>query len=162
MDLYVEIIVGDMTMRRLTVQIGLVVALFAFAPPARAQGYALIVLEHPFRTQNLAGIVVDAMGETVSGVVVEECDAKFTSVHAWNSAGEPLPDEQETDCDREPKHILSSTTTDANGHFTFPHQKSGTTHYLYLHSNGFDPMKITVQLRRFATKNLRIKLVVAT
>ena len=156
------IVEGDMTKRRLTAQLGLVFALFAFALPVRAQGYALIVIEHPFRAHSLAGVVVDSMGTPVPGVVVEECDAIFTPVHAWNSAGEPLPDWLETDCDREPKHILSSTTTDASGHFAFPHKKIGTTHYLYLHSNGFDPTKITVKLRLLARAEVRIKLVIAT
>jgi hypothetical protein len=151
-----------MKMCRLVVLPGLVVAALAFALPARAQGYATIVIEHPFRAYNLAGIVIDPSGTPVPGVIVEDCDAIFTSVHAWNSVGKPLPDWLETDCDREPKHILSSTTTDASGHFAFPHEKIGTTHYLYLHSNGFDPTKITVKLRHFARTQVQIKLVIAT
>jgi len=142
-------------------RIGLILALIAFALPARAQ-YELIEIEKPFRAHNLAGVVVDSTGAPVDGVVVVECDAIFIPLHAWNSAGESVPDVLDTDCDREPKHILRSTTTDANGHFAFPKAKTGTTHYLYLRSKGFDPMKITVKSRFFAKGQLRIKLVIAT
>ena len=122
-------------MRRIIVHFGLILALFAYALPARA--IELITIERPFRAQNLAGVVVDSTGATVSGVVVEACDAAY-------------------------KRVLATTRTDANGHFAFPKAKIGTTHYLHFQSNGFDPMQITVQLRRFAKGNLRIKLYIAT
>jgi hypothetical protein len=138
MDLRVEIVKDEVRgMRRLAVQLCLLVTLLVFALPARAQGYALIVIEHPFRAHQLAGIVVDPSGASVSGVVVEDCNPAFD-------------------------HVLTSTTTDANGYFAFPQAKIGTTHYLHMQFNGFNPMRITVVLRRFAKPRLQIKLHIAT
>jgi hypothetical protein len=112
------------------------VALLLFALPVPAQ-YELITIEKPFRAHNLAGIVVDPTGAPVAGVVVEDRDAAF-------------------------KRVLFSITTDASGHFAFAGPKSGKVHYLHLQSNGFDPLQITVKLRRATRGELRIQLHVAS
>ena len=149
-------------MRRIAVQIGLVLALLAFALPARA-GIELITFAHPFRTHHLAGVVVDATGAPVPGVVIEDCVQTFRQVRAPGDAEPPVFEEAMVlDCHSEPKHILASTTTDSNGRFKLPHAKMGSTHYLYVYCPGFDPMQITVKLRWFARRNLRIKLHIAT
>ncbi len=149
-----------MGMRRLVVLFGLALAVLAFTQPARA-GLEIIDIG-PLNARQLAGVVVDREGQPAAGVAVQECDAIFVSLHAWTGDGKPLPDELEPDCNREPKHVLRSTKTDANGRFAFPHQKMGTTHYLFLHSELFDSVRVTVKLRRFARAEVRIKLVVAT
>jgi hypothetical protein len=122
-------------MRRIAIQIGLILALIAFALPARA--IELITIERPFRAHHLAGVIVDSTGATVSGVLIEDCDPTY-------------------------KHVLASATTDVTGHFAFPVGKIGSIHFLHVRINGFDPMQITVQLRRFAKGNLRIRLYIAT
>jgi hypothetical protein len=142
-------------------QLGLIVPILAFALPARA-GVELITFAYPFHAHELAGVVVDQIGAPVPGVVVEECAAKLISLPTWNSAGKQLPDQLDTDCDRESKHILGTTITDANGRFAFPHQKAGTTHYLYLHYKGMNPMKVIVKIRWYARRTLRIRMQVAT
>jgi len=80
---------------------------------------------------------MDSSGAIVSGVVIEDFDPTY-------------------------KHVLATSKTDANGHFSFPEAKIGTTHYLHFKSNGFNPMQITVRLKRFTKPSLRIRLVIAT
>jgi hypothetical protein len=107
-----------------------------FALPARA-GVELLILEKPMQAEKLAGVVVDSTGAPVSGVTIEDCNSAF---------------------DR----VLQSTTTDATGHFAFPAAKIGTTHHLHVQMNGFDPMHITVIMKRPARAKLHIRLYVAT
>jgi hypothetical protein len=115
---------------------GLVATACAFALSSLAQ-YETIEIARPFSAHRLAGIVVDPSGAPVKGAVVEECDATFSLVH-------------------------STTTADADGYFAFPDAKIGSTFHLQAKSLGFDPMRITVKLRRFARAELRIELVIAT
>jgi len=147
-------------MKAFCVQVGIALALLACSLPALAQ-LELITFERPLRASSLAGIVVDPTGVPVSGVVVEDCDALFSPVLARGAAGEPAQVALQGDCDRDPKHVLGSTETDANGHFVFPRAKLGTTHYLHLSCRGFDPMQIAVKLRFFARPGVRIKLYIA-
>ncbi|MGA2649750.1 MAG: carboxypeptidase-like regulatory domain-containing protein [Terracidiphilus sp.] len=60
------------------------------------------------------------------------------------------------------KQVLSSTTTDAKGYFTFQDAKIGSTYYLEAKAYGFNPTRITVKLRHFARAGIRIKLRIAT
>jgi hypothetical protein len=141
--------------------LGLVLAVSICALPAWA--IELITYANPFHARELSGIVVDQMGVPVAGVVIEDCIQTFgrqwTSVHEKKSAvDEPML----LDCHTEPKHILASTTTDAEGRFKFPPMKKGNAHYLSLSCRGFDPMQITVRLRWFARRQLRIRLSIAT
>jgi hypothetical protein len=122
--------------RRSFSRLGIVVALQFGLLTAQAQ-YELITIESPFRAQNLAGIVVDSTGAPVPGASIEDRDATFTQV-------------------------LASTTTDANGSFEFQRARVGTTHYLHIQSNGFDPMHITVTLRHLAKLKLKIQLHIAS
>jgi hypothetical protein len=123
-------------MRRIGVQLGIFAVLFMLALPALA-GVELLILEKPMQAEKLAGVVVDFTGTPVSGVTIEDCGPAFN-------------------------RVLLSTTTDATGHFAFPQAKTGTTHYLHVQMNGFDPMRITVVLRRFAKTKLHIRLHIAT
>jgi hypothetical protein len=130
--------------------------------PARA-GIDLITFAHPFHAQNLAGIVVDSTGAPVPGVVIEDCVQTFRQVRGSDHSEPPVFEEAMIlDCHSEPKHVLASTTSDSEGRFKLPHAKMGTTHYLFVYCSGFDPMQITVKLRWFARRHLRIKLIIAT
>ena len=140
---------------------GASVALFALSLPLHAQ-LELITYEHPFRVRSLAGVVVDPTGAPVSGVVVEECDASFSPRPVNDSAGNPVPMLMLWDCDRDPKHIMTSTTTDCVGHFAFPDAKKAKAHYLHLNLDGFDPMQVVVKVSRFARSELHIRMHVAT
>jgi len=141
-------------------------ASLAFAPSAMA--IEMINITDPYHARSLSGVVVDQNGTPIAGVVVKGCDPKFViALHGWDSEGKPLPDEMETDCEREPSHVLRSTTTDATGHFSFPrqkfpNQKRGATHSLYFYRGGFDSTKIKVKTRLFAKAEIRIILDVAT
>jgi hypothetical protein len=104
--------------------------------PARPQ-MVLITFDHPFQSQTLRGTVSDPTGASVMGVLIEDCDTNF-------------------------KQVRASTWTDENGHFTLRHGRIGTTHFLRVSKDGFDPMQITVQLRRSADPELSIKLHIAT
>ena len=149
-------------MRRIAMQVGLMLALLAFALSARA-GIDLITFDRPFHAQNLAGVVVDSTGAPVPGVEVEDCIQTFKQVRAPGDAEPPIFEQAMLlDCHSEPKHVLASTTTDSKGRFRFPHAKIGTTHYLFVYCPGFDPMQINVKLRWFARRNLRIRIDVAT
>jgi hypothetical protein len=57
-------------MRRIAMQVGLMLVLLTFALPARA-GIDLITFAHPFHAQNLAGVVMDSTGAPVPGVVLK-------------------------------------------------------------------------------------------
>jgi hypothetical protein len=139
----------------------LITALALFSFPAQAQ-LELITIERPLRANNSAEMVVDPTGAPVPGVMVEECDALFSPIPARGENGEPVSEVLPGDCDKEPKHGLASTMTDANGHFAFPKARRGKKHYLHLSCPGFDPMQFSVKLRFFARKEMRIKLHIAT
>jgi hypothetical protein len=149
-------------MRRLSLLSVLVVAIFAITPSSRAT--ELITFSGPFHAHELAGVVVDNVtGEPVPGVLIEDCVQTFgrqwTSIHENKFV---LDEPTLLDCHSEPKHVLASATTDSKGHFKFPRAKMGTTHYLNISCYGFEPMQITVKLRWFAKRNLRIRLDTAT
>src|ERR1035438_4428829 len=126
-------------MRRFCLRFGILVALVAFALPARAIEF--ITFEHPFHARNLAGVVVDSTGAPVPGVMIEDCVQTFRQVRASGEA--ETPERMILDCHSEPKHVLASTTSDYNGHFKLPHAKMGSTHYIFVSYPGFDPMQIT-------------------
>jgi hypothetical protein len=149
-------------MRKIVMQLCLVVVFLACAIPAWA-GYELIEIVRPLRAHHLAGLVVDLRGAPVPGALIEDCVQTFGQVRLPGDAEPPVFEKDiSLDCHLEPKHVLASATTDADGHFMFPHTKMGTTHYLYVTAHGFDPEQITVKLRRFAKENLRIQIKVAT
>jgi hypothetical protein len=135
--------------------------ILAFALPAWG-GIELITIERPFHARSLAGFVIDATGAPIPGVVVEECDASFSPRPIIDSAGKPVPRVMLRDCDQDPKHILASTTTDANGHFAFPEAKKAAAHYLHLSSSGFDPMQVIVKVSRLARSAPHIQMHIAT
>ena len=126
---------------RITVIVG--VAVFLIAVSARAQ-WTLVVIERPLHAHNLAGIVSDSNGAPLPGVRIEVCDR---------------PD---TPCNSDPKHVLASTTTDGNGHFSFPKISMWRTRYLHLSLSGMDPMEVRVKWSLFAHSQVTIKMVVAT
>jgi len=109
---------------------------FVFAPSLQPQ-IVLMTVDEPFQSQKLAGTVVDATGASVMGVLIEDCDSTF-------------------------KHVKRSAWTDEDGHFALRRGRNGTTHFLRVSRDGFDPMRITVRLRRSAALDLKIQLRVAT
>jgi hypothetical protein len=148
-------------MRRQCAALCAAVAIFVFALPAPGQ-LQLITIEHPFDAPNLSGVVVDASGVPISGVIVEECDASFTSLPGHDPAGKSAPPYMLWDCDRNSRHVTASTKTDTNGHFSFPGTRKAKVHYLHLSLDGFDPMQVMVKLNRSARSELRIQMHIAT
>jgi hypothetical protein len=128
-------------MRRLAVQLGLLVAVFAFALSAWAQTQTHTMVG--IHARHLAGIVTTMLGEPVPGEVIEDCDATFS-------------------------HVYSSTKSDAQGRFSFAHARLGSTHYLRTgiyelsREEVFDAMHLTVRIRLFARAKVYIKLILAT
>jgi hypothetical protein len=108
----------------------------AFSPHPQAQ-VVLITFDHPFQAQKLAGVVLDSSGESVMGVLIEDCDSTF-------------------------KHARKSAWTDESGRFAFRRSRAGTTHFLRVSRDGFDPMQMTVQLKTGADTELTIRLHIAT
>jgi len=148
-------------MRRLCAALCSAFAVLSFALPAWG-GIDLITIERPYHARSLAGFVVDQSGAPISGVVVEECDASFSPRPVSDLAEKPTPVTMLWDCERDPKHVLASTKTDANGHFAFPGASKVRTHYLHLSLNGWDPMQVIVKVSRLAGSAPRIKMYIAT
>lgn len=107
-----------------------------FTPNLRSQ-FVLIKVDKPFQSQKLAGMVVDPTGATVMGVLIEDCDPTFD-------------------------HVKASTRTDKDGRFVLLGGRNGSTHFLSLSRDGFDPMHIIVKLRPSANSDLKIRLQIAT
>ncbi len=129
-------------LRRLARAIGLSLLSLAISPHSKAQ-LVLITFDHPFQAQKLAGVAVDPLGASVMGVLIEDCDPTF-------------------------KKVRRSAWTDENGRFKFREGfmslrgRTGTTHYLRVSRDGFDPMRMTVQLKPGASAELTIQLRIAT
>jgi hypothetical protein len=122
--------------QRIARAIGLFLMFLAVSAHPRAQ-VVLITFDHPFQAQKLAGVVLDPTGASVMGVLIEDCDPTF-------------------------KRVRASTRTDENGRFAFRKGKAGTIHFLRVSKDGFDPMRMTVQLKPTASAELEIKLYIAT
>jgi hypothetical protein len=138
----------------------LIVVSFSITPLANA--YESITIAKPFIARSLSGIVVDSTGAPVPDLVVERCDALFVPSEVYNGEGQSAGKQMLPDCNREPGHAITTTKTDANGHFAFPNAKSGRTFYLHFSGPGFDPMQIAVKLRFYSWARLRIKMGIAT
>jgi hypothetical protein len=123
-------------MRRIAIQIGLVLALLLFELPALAQGNMTVEYK-PVNVRHLAGVVTYADGQGIVGAIVEDCDPTF-------------------------KQVLGSATTDRNGRFSFPHAKYGSIHYLNVRYPGLDLTRIPVTIRLFAKAELRLHLIPGT
>ena len=66
------------------------------------------------------------------------------------------------DCDPTFKRVRKSVWSDENGRFAFRRGRAGTTHYLRVSRDGFDPMQMTVQLKPSVSAGLTIRLYIAT
>jgi len=117
-------------------QIGLILALIAFALPARAQGNMTVEFK-PVNVRHLAGVVTYANSqEGIVGAIVEDYDSKY-------------------------KQVLASATTDRNGRFSFPRARYGSVHYLNVRYPGWDLTRIPVTIRFFAKNELYLNLYIA-
>jgi len=115
--------------------IGLSLLLLAVSPHSRAQ-LVLITFDHPFQAQKLAGVALDPSGTSVMGVLIEDCDPTF-------------------------KRVRKSAWTDEDGRFAFRRGRAGTTHYLRVSRDGFDPMRMIVQIKPGASAELAVQLHIA-
>lgn len=130
----------------------------AFLTPARAlAGVDLIVDERPLHAHHLAGVILDYNGVPLPGVRIEVCDWPYTPLHF-----ESIPETRRGPCDGDPKHVIASTESDSNGHFSFPRLGVWRTRYLHLSLNGMNPMEVGVKWAFFAHVGVKIKMVVAT
>jgi hypothetical protein len=107
-------------------------AVLLSGPPARAE-YTVVVIERPFHSQKLAGVVLDPNGAPVEGTRVEERDATFG-------------------------RVLGFAISDHKGHFSIRSSEPGSNHYLSFLARGFNPLRITVSLRPLAHRELKIRL----
>jgi hypothetical protein len=120
-----------------TIAIWLVAIATSLAIGYIAFAQEIITIQRPIHSRSLIGVVVDPSGAPVEGVLVEDCDQSFM-------------------------HVFVSVRTNKEGRFVFPKAKRGSTHYLRFFKNGFDPMRVKVQMRHLAPAEVRIHLVVAT
>jgi len=65
-------------------------------------------------------------------------------------------------CGSAAERIVAWAISDSSGHFVLPKLSSNGPHKILVSSYGFDPMRMTVVLRLFARKDLRITMHVAT
>jgi hypothetical protein len=126
----------DWKPKRIALATGLSLLFLAVPPHPQAQ-LILITFDHPFQAQKLAGVALDPTGATVMGVLIEDCDPIF-------------------------KKVRRSAWTDENGRFAFRRGGAGKTHYLRVSRDGFDPMRMVVQLKSSADAELTIQLQIAT
>jgi len=104
--------------------------------PCAAQGSQTVQLAKTFKARALKGMIeVGLKSSPISGVSVCDCSA------GWNK-------------------ILSCTTSDAAGRFSFP-DANGGVHFLRLISPGFNVTILKVQVTRWTwRKNLSLKMYV--
>jgi len=119
-------------MRRVAARLSCAFFLIVFSVTACPQGNQTIEYQ-PEKVRHLAGVVTYTTGETISGVVVEDCDTDF-------------------------KHVLRSVTTDASGRFSFSHVKFGSRHYLSVRFPNYDLDHHIVTIGHFAKAGLIITL----
>lgn len=100
-----------------------------------AQGNETIQMR-PVKAQKLAGIV-RAAGQPIQNVHVEEGD------EGW-------------------KNVLTSTKTDADGHFRLTPVGKGPMHYLRIYAPNFNVSEYPVKLSRFARAELQLAIHVGT
>jgi hypothetical protein len=108
---------------------------------AYPQGVATIEFQRPVYARQLDGYVrlgkLPGDSQGISGVRVEECDA------GW-------------------KHVLTSTTTDNEGHFHLKPVAKGSTHFLRLNAPTFNPSLYTVKMSSHASSELDLRITVAS
>jgi hypothetical protein len=75
-----------------------VIAITALAVQHANAVYEIVVIEKPFLSSALSGVVLDPSGAPVDGVVVYDCDAEF-------------------------KRVLATANSDARGRFSFRNAK---------------------------------------
>jgi hypothetical protein len=110
-----------------------VFSLLLLFPAKSIAVYEIVEIEKPFHARTLSGVVLGPDGSPVIGTTVEERDATF-------------------------RRVLATVETDANGRFSFPRAKSGTSHHLELRARGFNPLRVTISLGRFAKKTVLLTL----
>lgn len=102
-----------------------------------ARGQITVAYAKPFHAQRPAGVVLDPSGAAIPGTKIESCHPH------WD------------DC-------VAAAITDDNGKFILGSVQRQKRYYLKLTCYGFDPLKLELQLRRFARKELTITMKVAT
>ena len=103
------------------------------AAPAQMES---IEISKVFSVRHLAGVALDPTGATVADVKVEVCKV------GW------------TDC-------FASTTAGADGKFSFLGVSHQSVYYVKVSARGFDQLRMKVQQRFFARKELVVKLHIA-
>jgi hypothetical protein len=104
------------------------------AAPAQMESFEISKV---FSVRHLAGVALDPTGATVSDVKVEICKV------GW------------TDC-------FASTTTGGDCKFSFSSVPHESVHYVKVSARGFHQLRMKVQQRFFARKELIVKLHIAT
>ena len=119
-------------MRRYAARLSCAFFLIGFSVTACPQGNETIEYQ-PEKVRHLAGVVTYATGETIPGVVVEDCDSDF-------------------------KHVLRSVTTDARGTFSFSNVKYGSKQNLNVRCPNYDFDHHIVTISLFGKARLIIRL----
>ncbi len=123
-------------MKTLSSGVLLACLLLTVSQPALA-GVEVVRISTPFHAHHLEGVVVDPVGEPISGVTVEDVDETANKV-------------------------LATVTTDAQGRFAFPHAPSGTSHFLHLRARGFNPLEVIVKVGGLPRPTLHLKMPIAS
>lgn len=109
-------------------------AVFSLRLPAQN---TIVEYEEPQLAQTAAGVVTDPMGAVIPHVTVEERSADW-------------------------KTVLRSSETDDHGQFRLSRRTNATIYYLEFSRDGFNRVRIKLQLEKKAASGVVVKLPVAT
>jgi hypothetical protein len=105
--------------------------------PVGAQGVTTVEIENVQLVRSLTGVVHDAAGSPMPGVLVEELSSDW-------------------------KESLRSTRTDAAGVFRFSRVKGRDIYHFQLRTKAFNPLRVRVKVDRFRGKKLDLQMEVST
>ena len=120
----------------MTRSISLLLAACLAIPMAAPAQMESIEIAKVFSVRHLAGVAVDSTGATVADVKVEICKVDWTGCFA-------------------------SATTGGDGRFSFSSVPHESVHHMKVSARGFDQLRMRVQQRFFARKELVVKLHIA-
>jgi hypothetical protein len=78
------------------------------------------------------------------------------------AAGQPIQNVHVEECDEGWNNVLTSTMTDADGHFRLTPVGKGPMHYLRIYAPNFNVSEYPVKLSRFAHAELQLEVHIGT
>jgi hypothetical protein len=124
--------------RGVSVRLLLLAAFLSLVPvPVGAQGVTIVEIGNVQLVRSLTGVVHDAVGGPMPGVLVEELSSDW-------------------------KESLRSTRTDAAGVFRFSRVKGRNIYHFQLTTKAFNPLRVRAKVDRVRGKKLDLRMDVST